>query len=432
VVADLVRAVVFPAPGTVSDRLLSALVAAAFACAAGLLMRRNAVLAWSAATAAVGLAALDFVGFAQAARVANDVGAWQLRLGVANVCLVAAAVVAVATVRTALPMLGAIERRVLRMTMPIGLMIVVFYAITALGHSIVPDTDGLPDATWLRWSGRVTLIVVAIALLAGAMASLRAPFGRARVAASSAGSADGRGDRLGRFLRAFGDELLASATRRRVADEERARIAADLHARVLPDLRRAAAAAGDGAVPASVSAGLRAAVSEVQTLIEGRESLVLDEFGLVAALEWLAERTEERSPLEVTIDLDDKAAVDRNLAIPRETARAVFRVALLAVDNAVRHASASHLAIELRLDPGIGTLVISDDGRGFDPASSQHQGGRGIRDMRAAAATIHGTVVIEPGAPGTRIALTWPHKAIAGSSATRPRADTDSGGATAT
>jgi signal transduction histidine kinase len=432
VVADLVRAVAFAVPGTISDRFVSALVAAAFACAAGLLMRRDAVLAWSAATAAVGLAALDFVGFAQAARVANDVGAWQVRLVVANVCLVAAAVIAVVTARTALPMLGTIEQRALRIAIPIGLVVVVFYAITGPAHSVVPDADGLPDASWLRWGGRVTLIVVAIALLAGALAALRGPFARARAAASSPAAVAGSGDRLGRFVRAFGDELLARGTRRRVADEERARIAADLHARVLPDLRRAAAAAGDGAVPASVTQGLRAAVSEVQTLIEGRESLVLDEFGLVAALEWLAERTEERSALEVTIDLDDRAAVDVDLAIPRETARGVFRVALLAVDNAVRHASATHLAIELRLDPATGTLVIWDDGRGFDPAAAQRQGGRGLRDMRVAAASIGGTVVIEPGTAGTRIALTWPRSGIAGSSATRFRADTDTGRRTAT
>lgn len=424
-VADVARAIALPAPGSISDRLVSALVAAAFVCTAALLRRRDPQLAWLAATAAAGLAALDFVGFAQAARVATDVGTWQVRLVVASASLVAVAAIAVVAGRTALPLLGNVGGRLLGITLPIGLAIVAFTAVTAVGTSTVLDADGLPDATWLRWSGRVTLIVVAIDLLAGAAAALRGPFGRARAAAARPASTAGSGDRVGRFLRALGDELIAGGTRRRVADEERARIAADLHARVLPDLRRAAAAAGDSAVPASISEGLRAAVSEVQTLIEGRESLVLDEFGLVAALEWLAERTEERSPLEVTIDLDDEASADPPASIPREIARAVFRVALLAVDNAVRHASANHLSIELRLDPATGSLVIADDGRGFDPAATAGRVGRGLRDMRTAALAIGGTMAIEPGMPGSRVILKWPRTPIAGSSATRSRADTD-------
>src|SRR6185369_6223207 len=120
-------------------------------------------------------------------------------------------------------------------------------------------------------------------------------------------------------------------------EDERARLAAELHARILPDLRRAAAAAESaGAATDPVAIGLRRAVEDVEELMHARQSVVLEEYGLVAALEWLAERTQQRALLQVDVELDGPA-VDDSAAVPKPIARAAFRVALLAVDNVVRH-----------------------------------------------------------------------------------------------
>ena len=95
-----------------------------------------------------------------------------------------------------------------------------------------------------------------------------------------------------------------SDARREATEAERARLAADLHAHVLPELRRAAAAAASAGAPPEMQVDLRRALEDVEQLMHQRQSIVLEQFGLVAALEWLAERTEERSALRVQLDLD--------------------------------------------------------------------------------------------------------------------------------
>jgi two-component system NarL family sensor kinase len=179
---------------------------------------------------------------------------------------------------------------------------------------------------------------------------------------------------------------------------------------VLPDLRRAAAAAaeaGDAAEP--VTDGLRQAIEDVEQLMHSRQSIVLEEYGLVAALEWLAERTETRTRLEVVVELEG-ASVDDPDALPKPVARAAFRVALLAIDNVVRHANATRALIRLIVDRATVDLVIADDGRGFD-GDTAPRSGRGLIDMRTAANAVGATVTVEATGSGTRIAFRWPRAA---------------------
>ena len=93
--------------------------------------------------------------------------------------------------------------------------------------------------------------------------------------------------------------------------------------------------------------------------MHGRQSVVLEEYGLVAALEWLAERTQRRRPLVVDLELDG-AGVDDRGAISKPVAGAAFRVAQLAVDNVVRHADATRVVLRLTVD---GTVRARDRGR---------------------------------------------------------------------
>ena len=69
----------------------------------------------------------------------------------------------------------------------------------------------------------------------------------------------------------------------------------------------------------------------------------------MAALEWLAERTEERSALRVQLELDG-AVPDGPAAIDARVARAAFRIALLGLDNVVRHAGATTATLRLSGD----------------------------------------------------------------------------------
>ena len=175
------------------------------------------------------------------------------------------------------------------------------------------------------------------------------------------------------------------AGRAEAAEDERGRIAADLHAEVLPSLRRALAEAEAGGTVERLAADLRSAVDEVEALLVTRRSIVLEELGLLAAVEWLAERVEDRSDVRVEIEVGAADAVGGRP--PREVERAAFRVAQLALDNVVRHAPGSLARVRLTSSAAAVRLRIEDDGDGppVDEGAATRAGRRGIADMRAEA-----------------------------------------------
>ena len=101
----------------------------------------------------------------------------------------------------------------------------------------------------------------------------------------------------------------------------------------------------------------------------------------------------------------------------------LLRIAQEAITNAVKHAHASHLALELAFTPHDVQLTITDDGRGFAPGSVQHAmpGHFGLPGLRARARTIGATLEIDsrPGA-GTRVAVRVPVNAPSAALATAP------------
>jgi signal transduction histidine kinase len=197
--------------------------------------------------------------------------------------------------------------------------------------------------------------------------------------------------------------------RSRAQEAERAKLAADLHAYVLPDLRRAASAVASGDAPDSVRTTVGRALEEVERLMQGRQSIVLEEFGLVAALEWLAERTEQAGALRVELELEGPGVEARD-AVPAGIARAAFRIALLAVDNVARHAVASVATIRLSVDRERIVLAVSDDGdgnangAGAPPSAGR---GRGLTDMATEATSTGGSLATTP-PPRATVVATWP------------------------
>jgi len=433
VVSDLgLRAVSVAAKGGAPEVFGTALVGAAFACIAGLLARRERGGALVAAGAASALAALDVVGVAQAERALLDPTAWQPWLASAETALVAAAAVAaasviVATQSSSMDRFPTVARRA-AVTGLVGVIVVAAWTFL----SPPPASDGHADASSLRLAGRAALGFAGLAVIAALWLSSRRKIERAW---TSGGVGDSpTAVRLAKLPGALVDEL-ASPARQRAADAERARIAADIHARLLPGLRRAAIAATDPGVPPSVALDVRAAMSDAEALMESRQSLVLETFGLVAALEWLAERTQTENDIEVFVELGD--ATDA-LLIPTEVARSVFRVALLAVDNAVRHGHPARIGLGLAREGALARLRVSDDGVGVEAASAGRGGGgtgsrpgRGVRDMTEEADTIRGHLSITAASPGTRVELTWPIPIVAGDHATTPAGIPDGPGLTA-
>lgn len=222
---------------------------------------------------------------------------------------------------------------------------------------------------------------------------------------------------LTRRLRRSAEErerLLTAAVE--ASDAERLRIARDLHDGVVQDLAGAtftvaALARRPDLRPATrrglsdAAAVLRASQRSLRSLMMEIYPPDLDATGLPAALHDLLAPAQAQG-IEVTLRTAALEDVDG------QTLRLVWRVAQEAVRNALRHSGATSLAVDLRVDPAPAggsrrtvVLVVSDDGRGFDPTASRPArfGLRGLAGLVAdAGGGLH--VASAPGS-GTTVTL---------------------------
>jgi signal transduction histidine kinase len=105
---------------------------------------------------------------------------------------------------------------------------------------------------------------------------------------------------------------------------------------------------------------------------------VLDDFGLLAALEWQLSEFQKRSGLTT----EWRCAID-DLPLSNEAAIACFRIVQEALTNVARHAQASRVTVTLERDGEHVLLQVTDDGRGLpaDRASTtSHLGLVGMRE----------------------------------------------------
>jgi signal transduction histidine kinase len=140
------------------------------------------------------------------------------------------------------------------------------------------------------------------------------------------------------------------------------------------------------------------ALWEVRTLSQNVHPRVLDDLGLVAALEYLARRTREQSQVPVWVTADEQVPV------PPAVASVLYRVAQAAVSNAARHAKPTELHLSVTSTPQGTTLEVKDDGIGFDPAAAEAaRTGMGLFLMRERLGLVNGqlTVVSVPGTGAT-------------------------------
>ncbi len=93
---------------------------------------------------------------------------------------------------------------------------------------------------------------------------------------------------------------------------------------------------------------------------------MLDDLGLVAALEWQGREVSRRSEIEVAVESDN---VSEDL--PDEYRICIYRLVQEALNNAVRHSGAKNAKVTVGRSAQSIVVRVSDDGRGFDPASER-------------------------------------------------------------
>ena len=129
---------------------------------------------------------------------------------------------------------------------------------------------------------------------------------------------------------------------------------------------------------------------DVRRLAVELRPAALDDFGLVPALERLRDTVAERSGL--SIELQSHLDAER---LPAELETALYRIVQEALTNVVKHASASRVSVVLSGRERRVTLVVQDDGRGFEPHDAGMDGGLGLAGMRERVALLGGRLGVE-------------------------------------
>lgn len=132
----------------------------------------------------------------------------------------------------------------------------------------------------------------------------------------------------------------------------------------------------------------------VQALNDARElshllrPQVLDDLGLVAALQWLCRTIKERTGFEVTLKIDE--GEDR---LDPELETAVFRIVQEGLTNAMKHSGVSRAEVRLRREGASLHLLVTDGGQGL-PRDLLHErggtSGAGLANMRDRAESVGG------------------------------------------
>lgn len=198
-------------------------------------------------------------------------------------------------------------------------------------------------------------------------------------------------------------------------ERERRRIAGDLHDGVSQTLAASAFSLktlrsrlqGEAREELNrICADMDESLRDIRTLTFEISPPVLYDYGLAAALEWLASHSAGRYGLEVEFREEGEAT-----ELDQERQVNLYRACRELLFNVVKHAGAKRVSINLKSGQGMVILSVVDDGQGFDPdqAAQGAKSSMGLFSLRERLQPLGGTLDIESQAGlGSRISLSLP------------------------
>lgn len=216
-----------------------------------------------------------------------------------------------------------------------------------------------------------------------------------------------------RGISSLADRLLLAEVREResirATEDERARIARELHDDPLQAIAGVIRTLDEpDADRAEARESLRAVASRLRTVATDLRPPVLDDLGLVPAIEDACRRA---------VGADASAAIASNAGYsalerpPADVELAAFRIVQEALANAVKHAPGSRVSVTGSVAPDKIALEVADDGPGMPEQRAGEalaEGRLGIPSMRRRAEAIGGELSIESRPGRTVVRLRWP------------------------
>lgn len=142
----------------------------------------------------------------------------------------------------------------------------------------------------------------------------------------------------------------------------------------------------------------------VERIIQELRPQILDDLGLVPAIEWLAEEFQHRTGMSIEVRVRPE-----EIRVGKETGTALFRIAQEALTNVARHAGGTRARITLRAYRSACFLQIRDDGKGIGPEGDRRPGSHGLAGIAERVRNMGGTMRIRRGrAGGTSLGVLVP------------------------
>ena len=202
--------------------------------------------------------------------------------------------------------------------------------------------------------------------------------------------------------------------------QERDRIGRDLHDGIIQSLYAVSLSLEDvpeimdtsrGEAATRVEAAidsLQASIRELRNFIYGLRPETFDGADVAAGIRALGEQFRYNTLIEIDVDVDVEATRD----VSPEHGAELLHLVRESLSNAARHARAKHLVVSFRREEQGPTLVIADDGVGFDTSGPVPAGHNGLGNMRARAEAIEAVMRVDSAdGQGTRIIVTLASRA---------------------
>jgi signal transduction histidine kinase len=140
--------------------------------------------------------------------------------------------------------------------------------------------------------------------------------------------------------------------------------------------------------------------STVQKISSELRPLILDDLGLIAAIEWQAQQFAVRTGIACQFD-SSLESID----LDREKAMALFRIIQEALTNILRHSQATRVNIIIEKEDDELTVEVKDNGRGITESEKAGPSSLGLIGMQERAHLINGRIEIT-GFPGKGTVVT--------------------------
>jgi PAS domain S-box-containing protein len=149
-----------------------------------------------------------------------------------------------------------------------------------------------------------------------------------------------------------------------------------------------------------------AAIDVVRTISTKLRPGILEDLGLVAAIEWQAHEFQNRTGINCEL-----VSSPKDLLLGLDPSTALFRICQESLSNVGRHARATHVTIRLIADADHLTLTVDDDGRGITAQESASRSSLGLLRMHERALLLGGELTIAGRAgAGTTVTVKMPLK----------------------